>query len=339
MVLDPLTWEIITNYESQDLVRRRYSELHSRAASAEQAKSINAAFAQGRSYFMSALSADRNIRPLLLYYGVLGLARGTVLMLEKYSRESTLSPSHGLSEVDWKNTLSQHQGDVGSLAIRINKKGTFSEFISATKNITILRMLASGHPCGEYTHKNLLSNVIVSFDEIVSRIPDLASAYVKWNSSQNFLFPVNVQNVADKGCLNFYFHRSSSIDLIHRVFVNQNIEKNELDSTLITISISNTDAQPARWDYVRRGRGAVYDGPGTHLIAPFSSGVDFSKAGAIFILSYFLGMLSRYFPMRWSSLMKNEGGDAAYPTILASMDLIERDFPWMVANHLERNTP
>ena len=72
-------WHNISRFESYDLAKSWYQETHKRQMNATKTKQINAFFIQGREYFRSASSSDMSVKPLLLYYGVLSLARGAIL--------------------------------------------------------------------------------------------------------------------------------------------------------------------------------------------------------------------------------------------------------------------
>jgi len=72
------------------------------------------------------------------------------------------------------------------------------------------------------------------------------------------------------------------------------------------------------------------------IVAQYPCGVKLSKILTYFALSYILGMLVRYYPTQWTALL---GGsqirDAALPTLFASVDLIESEFPQIVHDLLE----
>ena len=51
-----------------------------------------------------------------------------------------------------------------------------------------------------------------------------------------------------------------------------------------------------------------------------------SKLGSLFVLSYFLGMLVRYFPAQWTALIHAQVSDAALPTLMAAVDLSRMSF-------------
>ena len=74
-------WEILANYESSRLVRKKFKEVHGRELNAEKSREICTSFVQARGYMQATLVADRSVRPLLAYYGVLSLSRALILFL------------------------------------------------------------------------------------------------------------------------------------------------------------------------------------------------------------------------------------------------------------------
>ena len=51
--------------------------------------------------------------------------------------------------------------------------------------------------------------------------------------------------------------------------------------------------------------------------------------------AYLLGMIARYHPYRWSSLLRGEKGNPGQPAILQAIQNIERDFPVLINSALE----
>jgi hypothetical protein len=57
----------------------------------------------------------------------------------------------------------------------------------------------------------------------------------------------------------------------------------------------------------------------------------------MYIVSYVLGMMARYFPTTWISLKRVDKGDKIYPFIHRILDFIKERFPEQVLDFL--NTP
>ena len=126
-------WHEISRFESYDLARSWYQQTHQREMNTAKTRQINAFFIQGREYFKSASSADMSVKPLLLYYGVLSLSRGAILLRNAGKKEESLAQSHGLKEVNWRGTMSGGVKNILDLEIQA-KRGTFLELVESIPN-------------------------------------------------------------------------------------------------------------------------------------------------------------------------------------------------------------
>lgn len=127
-------WEKVSVFESHDFVGKWYRGRHGRTLNAIRTREIASCFTQGREYFTSAKIAATSVRPLLLYYGVLSLSRGVILLRDRTKTEANLKPSHGLEVVQWQGTLSGGIEKVLELQVRATT-GTFGELASASGNL------------------------------------------------------------------------------------------------------------------------------------------------------------------------------------------------------------
>jgi hypothetical protein len=66
------------------------------------------------------------------------------------------------------------------------------------------------------------------------------------------------------------------------------------------------------------------------LVRPFPNQDNLIDIHRMFIEVFILGMLSRYFPSKWTSLLRSEKGDIARSVILSAMDRIESGFPQLL---------
>ena len=107
--------------ESAENVRRTIADTQGLDANAEIAKSVAVSIQQGRMFFQSAAIAGLEIRPLLLFYGMLAFARA-VVCCRTVRALSTLSKSHGLKDT------SPESARVDALEATLDARGTFYEF-------------------------------------------------------------------------------------------------------------------------------------------------------------------------------------------------------------------
>lgn len=87
------------------------------------ARDITVAIQQGRLFFEQAQESPIQIRPLLVYYGVLSFARA-VTMAVKNIPLSDIVPSHGISDNGTPTSIED-------LSLTIRKNGTFQQFNDA----------------------------------------------------------------------------------------------------------------------------------------------------------------------------------------------------------------
>jgi hypothetical protein len=338
-------WDVLVNYESHELIRRRYKEQHGREANAAHASEICASFIQGAAYFASAKKADRVVRPLLLYYGVLSLARGTAVFLLKGRREASLSQAHGLITIAWGETLAKPSADVGDLRVRVAQNGSLHEFANATVNETLLRL-------GQNTINQILAQDPLGTDQeftlgdILSRLPELMRQYDRWRSDGKCAFGSIEKNPPRGSVIINIRKRDGSLNVdrnrVDRIVQHLEVEsvQEKQDDWCVAIrvpsdAIANPRNIPGIWDYVPQDTLGI----GSLCFVGRYPGAWFgSKPVSLFALAYILGMLARYFPSRWTSLVRNYGNDGAAPTLLSAMDTIEDQMPQIVADFLERST-
>lgn len=126
-------WSRLLLFESRDHASRLYREKHGREMSAQKAHEVNSAFAQGREYFAAADAAGELVSPLLQYYGVVALARGTILFARTEARERSLAQSHGIKVLGWEGLDGGDASRLDTLRLRVTN-GTFRDLAVTTNN-------------------------------------------------------------------------------------------------------------------------------------------------------------------------------------------------------------
>ncbi len=91
-MVEDIHWKTISRFKSYDFVAKWYRKAHERSASAAKVRQINACFAHGREYFRNAADSEMNVKPLLLYYGVLSCCRGVTLANDPQKNEGNSPP-------------------------------------------------------------------------------------------------------------------------------------------------------------------------------------------------------------------------------------------------------
>ena len=85
------TWHFLREFESKDLVKRYIKKKYDFELNSTKAYEIVSAFKQGRGYFDSVKVANISVKPFLLYYGIVSLSRGLILILNKKARENNIN--------------------------------------------------------------------------------------------------------------------------------------------------------------------------------------------------------------------------------------------------------
>lgn len=326
-------WEMISNYESHELVIQRYVAKHGRTPNTAHAREIASSFIQARRYYEAAATADRAVKPLLLYYGILSLSRGLVLFLSRGLRAAALAQGHGLSVDDWQTVLSAQNPDITALKIVVNGSGSFPELLTATQNRGLLRA-GSSAVNHTVTLDPVTAGAIFTLGELLERLPDVIDQLSRWRTPR---------------CLRF---ASKPIAGTNEATVTVQRNKPYIDEHLVLDVIGAThckvvtvDAKQVIVETTQAGKvpSIVTDhvpsnflGIGDLLLAkPYTGGAKLSKAGQLFALSYIFSMLVRYHSAFWMDLVQQRSGDAALPTIYRVIDCLEDLFPQIVVDFLE----
>lgn len=334
--MDRETANELSRFQSFDLVQRAFHAKHGLELNAERTHEIISSFIQAKGYLDSAATAAEAVRPLLLYYGVLSMSRGTILFLEPSKREDTLKPSHGLDTEHWRQVLSPGTQHVLDLEVAVGN-GTFSELVEATGNsMTVVTPNADGGATWSWSPRPLgmTSDNRIRFDDILSRIDALSMTYRDVTGAKSKCYLGSWLDTQDALAV------SVVMDPLFGLMDADEVRRVMLVPDDVRISASPGSGMPClvyRLGYRADRQGALvtpaYEDPdGLHgdrarLVAPWPNGGYISPLLRSFLASYFLGMLVRYYPSRWMSLIRNLKGDAALPLLRAVADHVERDFP------------
>lgn len=340
--MDRKLWEPLLRFESRDYVTRHYKEKHGRSLNAKRAYEIGSCFTQGREYFASASTASDTVKPLLLYYGVASLSRGVTLLKDRTKNEESLTPRHGLSAVNWAKTLHAGISEVLNLEVRC-EKGGFTEFVTSVGNrqsYTWLHRrkesgrLVEGHFSSDFGTIRLLDdNSSVSLGDLLSREKELATEYRiaagKWGNTD--LGSV----VASDASVRVHLHKIEGSDLESAIksyrfpeTAKFTIEADPRYSKFETICVEIPVVGEERKKVVPMA--AAEKGALSTLVRPFPNGDKIIDIHRVYLEAYILGMLCRYFPSKWMSLLRSDKGDIARSLVLAAMARIEAKFPLLV---------
>lgn len=328
-------WQRLLLLESRDAVDRAYSRIHGRALNARRSKEIGAAARQGREFFRNAVSADFSVKPLLTFYGVASLSRSLTLILRLEGGEEGLARGHGLETVGWPKTLSgpvsTSLAALGDLSVR-TCEGLFSDLIHHTRNRVCFHVRSSAvdwradcdiPPAG----------IEVRLVDLLERLPDLQTGA----SSLGL-----VRRCAGVHDMTFSVEDGFWAKLVAEEFETFSAS---YEQTGYNVSIAEKSAELTAsaeligkefpqfiHAYVQKTFGSI---PRLLLAERFASKACYSQLGVTYLMSYFLGMLCRYFPTHWISLIQGEKGDAYWPILNRAQHYVEQAYPELVIELLQ----
>ena len=330
-------WEYVSLCESHDYVARLCEEYHGVAADEDKIREITASFAQGRMYFENARTGSIGVKPLLLYYGILALCGGLVLLKNPNKREMSRSQSHGFKPVDWKTVLGHGVNDVLKLRVKFTG-GSLTELVDICWNKQVVYALNHSHDVQAFLQSLGPLNFSkehqgVTLADLIARsrysglyypviIRDRTRMHQAWVLRNREIIAVSINSLSEHheslaerykyckgvkcgtelkdGRERFYllFDVGSSYDLIN---------------TCMPVILKHEKNEPYGLD-------------GFYMIEDLDCGNRPGELIKLYMISYILGMLARYFPSKWMSLMRNDKGAIARPLLVMGMNAIESKF-------------
>jgi len=322
------TAEQLVALESIDVVRAWHQRITARELNLRRANEIASSARQAREYLRNAANAAYSVRPLLTYYANASLSRAVVLLLRRNGGEETLARGHGLETVNWAEGL---RADVGralaalaTLRVR-SRPGLFRDLIGETQNISRMHVRSSDV---DWTLPYPLPPEVfeLAFADIASRLPDLtppphaAVMNVQFARVNQMTFAQEPGFAAQVQAEAFRPFQDGYVGSGYEVRENRGAY---LDLRCPAATFENALPQLTH-SYVRKLFGSI---PELHLCPPFSDGVRLSQIALTFILSFFLGMLTRYFPTHWIAVQSGAKGDAVWPTLFSAQRYVESAYP------------
>jgi hypothetical protein len=323
------TWQHLLGLESIDVVCNWHQKIFARKLNTKRAGEITASAKQAREFFKNAANSANTVRSLLTFYGVASLARATLLLLKPDAGENSLVRGHGLETIDWPRTLSGEMPaalqSVGNLKIRTTT-GLFHDFLSQTQNLNCMHIRSAAvdwelpypvPPTGQVFCLNTLMAMMPDLQKVLSNTSQTSScAYVtnmSYSETSGFLSTVNAKQ--------FEAFQESYIDLGCKI-----IQEGELSR----IECDIWNFQSCRPQFVHAYVNNSFGIPALYIAKPLHNDVRLSQLAITYILSYYLGMLTRYFPTQWVALHSGAKGDIIWPAIHATQQYIEKAFPELV---------
>lgn len=328
--MDKQVWQDLLALESRDIVTQWFEKLHHRQLNERRSIEITMAARQAREYFRNASNADYSVRPLLTFYGVASLSRSATLLFTKNTGEATLKPGHGLDTVGWSSELlGEIRGglkNVGRLKIR-KSAGLFDDFIQSTRNR--LPVHINGEKVDwriDFDTPKVGSEICLL--DILRRLPDLSREHKVTNEEVLYAY-VNEMKSEDGSTVQIAATSDQAerlSDLFHRAGYSVSIDKRNMSFVIPEAVLSRIPVQLFH-TYLNKAFGKI---PNLHIVVPVESGERYSQLAFTYMLGFILGMLVRYYPTQWGSLIGGGKGDLLWPTINRAQQIVEETFPELI---------
>lgn len=316
--------------ENRDVVQKWFHIIHNRKLNLTRTKEINSAAKQSSEFFKNTELANYTVRPLLTFYGISTLSRALILLLRPNGGENTLTAGHGLQTINWSNTLSDTEiskslKNIGQLEVK-TCKGLFTELINETQNRISIHTNSGGV---DWRLAYDIPNVGFGFtlDELISRVPDL-NAELKNLGIEEKYCPVNEMSFKSES--GFRCKVNQRFELIKHTFEEFGyaiVDSNKTYELSCSEEIFTKNLPLFLHKYVNKMFGAI---PVLHIVQPFDDKNYYSEIALTFLLSYYLGMLVRYFPTHWNSLVQGESGDIYWTVLNRSQNYVETVYPELI---------
>lgn len=335
------SWQNVSLFESFDYAHSWYERTHGGHPNSAKISQVNSFFTQGREYFRNADLADLSVKPLLLYYGVLSLSRGVILLKDQDKKEESLGQTHGLKIDDWTTTLKDGIRDILGLKIKATK-GTFRELASCCTNqhqehcfrVPNNDLIGVDHFLGEVRFAS--DESALTLGDLLSRLMNTAGEYRRITGRPGKWFPAVVTTHPSE--THFAFFTIGSLDnLGHNLNLlphgpNTRLEFGSIAGLNLPGNLkfpilkfthmpSNKHVESFPVFHYRDGA------PAMSVILNFPNGDKLSEFFKLYLVSYVLGMLVRYYPSKWMSLLRGGRGDFAKPLLFKAIEAIGTSFP------------
>ena len=297
---------------------------------------ISAAFGQGRMYFASAEAAPLGVKPVLLYYGATALLAGLALIRTAGLTQENWPAGHGLSSVGWRDILYSEKKDILQLAVKATK-GMFRHFVDT---------VWQGH----------IETVFFGRDRQVDTCPygHRLGAIKFGNDGSCFTFAQLAARSRYTG--GYYGSTTDRPQSLLRGWVWLNPKERPEG---LHVSVDLMDRQGDCWllDHARR-TGLQLLGPDTHPYGAIFPRGDCSQADEpdivpvfhyersggmsicesmpngdrpnellkLYLMAYIVGMLARYFPSQWLSVIRGTYDAPDTAVLVRSVAAVERNF-------------
>ena len=223
--------------------------------------------------------------------------------------------------------------------MEVAARGSFVELVESTRHKSVLRANSSA-PNFEYQNVVAPPGTRLVLSDVLARLPLLQGHFHRWRG-QTRCAEFNLTIIKEGRNTRIEIPKRGTVlidrDSASAIFDDTPFQfECETEVNFTFIGPADSNALPGATDYVSS---AMLNIGSLFLTAYYPGRVQLSNLATLFALSYILGMLVRYYPAQWTALIRGQVNDAALPTLLAAVELIEEAFPRTVVDVLSPLQP
>ncbi len=331
-------WEYLKRYQSNSFVQKKLRReiTRNRGQINLKAAQISSLMVQSEKYYEAAVNAPLEIKPLILYYGMVGLSKSLILSGDNTYTLSALAPDNRDHSTHGLKFGTQNPNDI---SIRDGKRIS-NEFCYAATSPTRIGLYNLLRAC--YSNTPIPNDTRVAIQDLLSLVPEIYKeyrAYFKqkprsWGADAHF----GVNNINDTIQLivfeDWYYH-TQQINRRER-YPNSILRNFPELSTLYT-------REPNSDDKFRLNNNAVSIDDYIYVsqlmtLESFAlkrlNGFSVSDIDIHFILMYILSNLVRYRQDKWSRLIRRLDNDEMF-LIESFIEISSVKFPYVILRELD----
>ncbi|WP_088044630.1 YaaC family protein [Bacillus sp. EAC] len=263
----------------------------------------------GKSYFQAAHHSQINVKPTLLFYGLIQLIKACILTVDPNYPSSTAILAHGVTSRKIKKSGYSFSDD----EVKIQKSGLFT------------------HAAKELFNIHNLEGEKFMMLQLLQSIPEL-SKLLKITKKGNLFIPITTENetiiIPEKILSSYHFTSERFISFLHSKQSSLNIELMEQDQKQLKIKTNQTDRllnnAPFYFNLINHN----------YYLKTQKESLDLLPEILYhYLLLYNLSMICRYETDWWCELLQTYSTDD-YPIINQFLSATEQKIPFLIHRYL-----
>lgn len=327
------SWRRLLEYANVELAIEAIESIHGKSTPKtkenykKQAEQVRVSLLQAKEYFDVARSSSLFTQPNHLYYGAVALSTACMLIRGDGTKSldrlrcNSKNAHHGL-DFSFSSSIKTSKQGIRLLEdsyVKVLKNGHFSNWYSTliskqpmetlVKKSKGSRVSSNMEEIGEFSILDIseLNNAKESLEFLIKRLPDLHSDLNRYGvdvKSARVTHSINLDIETDESQHIFVFHSSPSHEVLMEI-----VEQFECESGN-DFCIDIMDSARSGIIKTKKSNKMKFSFPDSretldHKVIFFKENLYVPEVVDLFILSYALSMLSRYFPDIWVSFLES----------------------------------